>query len=134
MKKTIPDCVLRHYYNSINNVNISIEKISNKNLSIVINDTNELPYKFDDEYVLYKKNDKRSNNLEKNYSKFYDETESGTTKIEYDWTDKYNELEKGEYALTFSTIDEIINWQFEIDFEIDENGKVINYNVSYNKC
>lgn len=93
-----------------------------------------MPYKFDDEYVLYKKNDKRSNNLEKNHSKFYDETESGITKIEYDWIDKYNELEKGEYALTFSTIDEIINWQFKIDFEIDENGKVVNYNVSYNKC
>lgn len=84
--------------------------------------------------MLYKKNDKRSNNLEKNHSKFYDETESGITKIEYDWIDKYNELEKGEYALTFSTIDEIINWQFKIDFEIDENGKVVNYNVSYNKC
>ena len=89
-----------------------------------------MPYKFDDEYVLYKKNDKRSNNLEKNHSKFYDETESGTTKIEYDWTDKYNELEKGEYALTFSMIDEIINWQFEIDFEIDGNGNVVNYNIS----
>ena len=24
--------------------------------------------------------------------------------------------------------------QFEIEFEIDENGKVVNYNVSYNKC
>ncbi|MGN1300936.1 MAG: hypothetical protein ACI4U9_00120 [Clostridia bacterium] len=52
---SIPDDVLRFYYSSRNNVNVSVSELTNTNISLTIIDTNELPYNYSHSYTIYKK-------------------------------------------------------------------------------
>lgn len=51
----IPDDVLRFYYSSRNNVNVSVSELTNTDISLTIIDTNELPYNYFHSYTIYKK-------------------------------------------------------------------------------
>lgn len=51
----IPDKILRYAYSSRNNVNINISELTNKGITFTITDTNELPYNYSNEYIIYKK-------------------------------------------------------------------------------
>lgn len=52
---TIPDNVLRFYYSSRDNINVTVSELTNNGISFTITDTNELPYSYSNEYVIYKK-------------------------------------------------------------------------------
>lgn len=51
----IPEKYLKYYYNSRNNVTISIEEFESDRLGLTIVDTNELPYEYSTNYKIYKK-------------------------------------------------------------------------------
>lgn len=51
----IPDSIIRYCYSSPNNVNFSISELTSRGISYIIKDTNELPYNYSSNYVLYNK-------------------------------------------------------------------------------
>ena len=51
----IPENILRYAYSSKDNVTVSINQISNSMLSIIIGDSNEIPYTYSDSYFINKK-------------------------------------------------------------------------------
>lgn len=100
----IPDDVLRFYNNSEDKVEIKISELTNRGLTIEITDSNQLPYEYSDEYVIYKevKNEKYTGVGEK----VGEDTENSTsgytgTGTEYIW----EELEKNVGADIKSTIE-----------------------------
>lgn len=51
---TIPENILRYYNNSKENVDINVSEITNRGITINITDTNEIPYEYSNDYVIYK--------------------------------------------------------------------------------
>ena len=47
--------VLRHYYSSMDNVNITVSELTDSGITLNIKDTNELPYEISHEYAVYKR-------------------------------------------------------------------------------
>lgn len=50
---TIPEDVLRYYYSSRNNVNISINSVSDTSIELTIEDSNEYPYIYSNSYSIF---------------------------------------------------------------------------------
>ena len=51
---TIPENILRYYNSSKENVDINVSEITNRGITINITDTNEIPYEYSNDYVIYK--------------------------------------------------------------------------------
>lgn len=51
----IPDDVFRFYYNSYNNVDVTVFEATSKGISFTITDTNEKPYEYSNKYIINKK-------------------------------------------------------------------------------
>lgn len=51
----IPESILRYCYSSTDNVNVIISELTGKGMSITIEDTNEYPYDFFENYIIRKK-------------------------------------------------------------------------------
>ena len=100
----IPDDVLRFYNNSEDKVEIKISELTNRGLTIEITDSNQLPYEYSDEYVIYK--EVKNENYTGVGEKVGEDTENSTsgytgTGTEYIW----EELEKNVGADIKSTIE-----------------------------
>lgn len=100
----IPDDVLRFYNNSEDKVEIKISELTNRGLTIEITDSNQLPYEYSDEYVIYK--EVKNENYTGVGEKIGEDTENSTsgytgTGTEYIW----EELEKNVGADIKSTIE-----------------------------
>lgn len=87
-----------HYYNSIDNISLIVNEFTTQGISFTITDTNKNPYKYLDEYKIYKYNDKE---VSKNNKKISEKTVVQSNKFNesmifktYDWTDMYGKLEK----------------------------------------
>lgn len=52
---SIPDEVLRFYYSSSSNVNVTVSELTSKGIQFNITDTNELPYSYSNSYTIYKR-------------------------------------------------------------------------------
>lgn len=51
----IPQNILRYCYSSKENVTVSIKELTNHSISLSIEDTNELPYTYTNDYIIYQK-------------------------------------------------------------------------------
>ena len=51
----IPENILRYCYSSKDNVTVTINEFTKTSLSITVKDTNEIPYKYTNNYIIYKK-------------------------------------------------------------------------------
>ena len=124
----IPIDVLKKSYNSIDNVSVSIDELSDTDMTISITDTNKYKYEYSNKYAIYKKQDswkevlRISNDKEKILSTYVDNTIIKT----YKWENIYGKLDSGEYQLTAST-DEKPALHITIRFTIDRNGKISYY-------
>ena len=85
----IPEDVLRFYYNSEDNVTVSIDEFTKENLLLTIEDTNENAYNYEDiEYDIYKK--VKNPDYTGVGQKIGEDTENSTsgytgTGVEYEW-------------------------------------------------
>lgn len=85
----IPEDVLRFYYNSEDNVTVSIDDFTKENLLLTIEDKNESAYNYEDiEYDIYKK--VKNPNYTGVGQKLGEDTENSTsgytgTGVEYEW-------------------------------------------------
>ena len=52
---TIPENILRYCYSSKDNVTVTINEFTKTSISITVKDTNEIPYKYTNNYIIYKK-------------------------------------------------------------------------------
>ena len=52
---TIPENILRYCYSSKDNVTVTINEFTKTSVSIIVEDTNEIPYKYTNNYIIYKK-------------------------------------------------------------------------------
>lgn len=90
---TIPDDVIRYYNNTTDNVKVDISELATTGVKITITDTNELPYEYSNNYVIYEKV-KNENYTGEGYQ-IGEDTENSTsgytgTGLEYIW----EEMEK----------------------------------------
>ena len=124
----IPIDILKKSYNSIDNVSVSIDELSDTDMTISIIDTNKYKYEYSNKYAIYKKQDswkevlRISNDKENVLSTYVDNTIIKT----YKWENIYGKLDSGEYQLTAST-DEKTALHITIRFTIDINGKISYY-------
>lgn len=51
----IPENILRYCYSSKDNVTVTINEFTKTSISITVKDTNENPYKYTNNYIIYKK-------------------------------------------------------------------------------
>lgn len=85
----IPEEVLRFYYNSEDNVTVSIDEFTKENLLLTIEDTNENAYNYEDiKYDIYKK--EKNPDYTGVGQKIGEDTENSTsgytgTGVEYEW-------------------------------------------------
>ena len=52
---TIPENILRYCYSSKDNVTVTINEFTKTSISITVKDTNEILYKYTNNYIIYKK-------------------------------------------------------------------------------
>lgn len=105
--KTIPDGVLRYYNNDKDKVNVNVSELTNKGITVNITDTNELPYEYTNDYVLYKEV-KNEGYTEEGY-KIGEDTGNSTsgytgTGSEYIW----EEVNKNDEVVIEDTIEDLI--------------------------
>ena len=103
---TIPDDVIRYYNNTTDNVKVDISELATTGVKITITDTNELPYEYSNNYVIYEKV-KNENYTGKGYQ-IGEDTENSTsgytgTGLEYIW----EEMEKKSNAKIEDTIKDL---------------------------
>lgn len=104
---TIPENILRYYNSSKENVDINVSEITNRGITINITDTNEIPYEYSNDYVIYKETVNESYTGEGEYigENTGNSTASYTgTGSEYIW----DELEKNPDIKIEDTIDDSI--------------------------
>ena len=104
---TIPDDILRYYNNSKENVNLNISEITNKGITFSITDTNEIPYEYSNDYIIYKKIENEDYTGEGEYRG--ENTDNSTssytgTGSEYLW----DEVEKNSDTEIEDTIEDVI--------------------------
>lgn len=104
---TIPENILRYYNSSKENVDINVSEITNRGITINITDTNEIPYEYSNDYVIYKETVNESYTGEGEY--IGENTGNSTagytgTGSEYIW----DELEKNPDIKIEDTIDDSI--------------------------
>lgn len=51
----IPENILKYCYSSKENVTVSVNGLTKSSISFIIKDTNELPYEYSNNYIIYKK-------------------------------------------------------------------------------
>lgn len=73
----IPEIILRECYSSRDNVNVIISELTSKGMSITIEDTNEYPYDFFENYIISKK--VKNENYTGNGQKIGEDTEYSTS-------------------------------------------------------
>lgn len=78
----------------IDKVHIQVDEASATNMLITITDENEIPYEFSNEYIIYEKENRPSNNAEKSLCKFINKLDNCITKIEYDWSGSQGSLKQ----------------------------------------
>ena len=103
---TIPDDVIRYYNNTTDNVKVDISELATTGVKITITDTNELPYEYSNNYVIYEKV-KNENYTGEGYQ-IGEDTENSTsgytgTGLEYIW----EEMEKKSNANIEDTIKDL---------------------------
>ena len=54
-KSEIPYNVLTFFYSSKDNLSVSVSELTNKGITFSITDTNKIPYKYPNKYIIYKK-------------------------------------------------------------------------------
>ena len=104
---TIPENILRYYNSSKENVDINVSEITNKGITINIIDTNEIPYRYSNDYVIYKETVNESYTGEgENIGENTGNSTAGYTGTgsEYIW----DELEKNPDIKIEDTIDDSI--------------------------
>lgn len=104
---SIPDYVLRRCYNSKDNINIAVTELTDTGVKLTITDTNKLPYKYSNQYTIYKKNYKESgdkweevkkvSNISKEdtlemISYISQEKNNAITEVKIDWEQIYGKL------------------------------------------
>lgn len=104
---TIPENILRYYNSSKENVDINVSEITNRGITINITDTNEIPYEYSNDYIIYKETVNESYTGEGEY--IGENTGNSTagytgTGSEYIW----DELEKNPDIKIEDTIDDSI--------------------------
>lgn len=146
----IPKEVITFCDNSKTNVMVHVREISNRGIEFRILDTNEIPYEYDFEYSLLKKNlenEEYNNNLteEYKYKTVWEEVEKAGYIADYekykidivdstqghldmegkfDWSQLYGTLGEGEYRFILSNKGKEIHFNtIEFKFVIDENGE-----------
>ena len=103
---TIPDDVIRYYNNTTDNVKVDISELATTGVKVTITDTNELPYEYSNNYVIYEKV-KNKNYTGKGYQ-IGEDTENSTsgytgTGLEYIW----EEMEKKSNSNIEDTIKDL---------------------------
>lgn len=86
-----------HYYNSIDNISLVVNKFTSQGISFTITDNNRNPYKYLDKYKIYKYNDKEvSKNNKFSETKIIESSKLNENVVSkaYDWTDMYGNLEE----------------------------------------
>lgn len=111
---SIPDDILREYYSSYDNVDVVISGLTRDGIALTITDTNELPYNYSHNYIIYQKNcssgggevwnemNKISNisstdteeMLTDNLPNIETSNNSTIEERKYDWTSLYGKLEE----------------------------------------
>lgn len=87
---TIPESILRYYYSSRKNVTVSIDKLTNKEISFSIKDTNELPYEYSNQYAIYKKNKQAEENIPIDQNQIIPATQNTTSSYLRTYTSNTN--------------------------------------------
>lgn len=123
----IPEGILKYAYNSTVNVKITIQDLNTSGITFLIEDTNNLKYKYEDNYGLYRNNGSRWEMITKNHLNIVNKTNSNeinesTIQEIYDWSNSYGKLENGEYFF----IQEGENFFIRIYFSVLENGEISN--------
>lgn len=96
----IPKNVLKHYYNSRDNVKVSVSELTPKGISFTITDTNDIPYEYTNEYSIHKKNEvwqiwlqaPKKSGIKSETTGIYEKINENTIKKTYNWSSIYGEL------------------------------------------
>lgn len=129
---SIPDDIIRYYNNSKDKVNIQISEASTKGFIITIEDENELPYVYTNDYILYQ--EVKNENYTGKGEKIGEDTENSTsgytgTGAEYIW----KELDKNANIKVEQTIEDLV---YNLPNQTENNhmtitGKKINWEQLY---
>ena len=98
----IPDSLMALYYTMQENATCNIKELSNKGILVEIEDSNDIPFEFDDQYYMYNRNDTTEALIKPNAiisDSIKLKSENGKTTIDVDWASVRGELEEGFYAI-----------------------------------
>lgn len=128
-KISIPDDIVRYYNNSKDKVNIHITELTTKGLTITIEDENDLPYEYTNDYVLYQ--EVKNENYTGVGQKIGEDTENSTsgytgTGTEYVW----KELNKNTNIKIEETIEDVV---YNLPNQINNNATIIGKKINWEK-
>lgn len=124
----IPDDVIRFFNNKSDKVDVNISELTNKGVTININDENELPYEYTNDYIMYK--EVKNEEYTGVGNKIGEDTENSIsgytgTGLEYIW----EELEQKQNVNLKNTIEDLI---YNLpDTKEDENVGIIGKKIDW---
>lgn len=129
---SIPDDVIRYYNNSKDKVNLQITELTTKGITITVEDKNDLPYEYTNDYVIYQEvKNENYTGVGETIGKNSENSTSGYTGTgtEYIW----KELNKNADVKMEETIEDLI---YNLPNQTDNNhftiiGKKINWEKLY---
>ncbi len=119
----IPESVLRNFYSSFDNVEVTVENLNNTGITFTIKDTNKFKYNYADTYVIKKKNVNampaeenesyssigavainweelgKVTEVESETTGIFQNVDENTVRKTYDWSNLYGELEERRISI-----------------------------------